>query len=207
MCWSKSILTVCRAVFMPTLISARMTGSASGFNSPSRREARFPYLAADRRRAAQDLGAVALGHADRADALARLRHLDVGLHFLALEYGVAVMRRQAAGLEPCLAPDALAQRRELAEMGRAFDGAALEPELLRGRIVVDRGMGVVDLRVEHLLRAAPRPGEHIVALQYLGVKACFIPGSPFAPAFQRRRLRQGASQNKGCTRDMPAAMN
>ena len=36
MCWSKSIFTGCRAVFMPTLRSARMTGSVSGFNSPSR---------------------------------------------------------------------------------------------------------------------------------------------------------------------------
>ena len=37
MCWSKSIFTVWRGVFMPTLRSARMTGSASGFSSPSRR--------------------------------------------------------------------------------------------------------------------------------------------------------------------------
>ena len=75
------------------------------------------------------------------------------------------MRRQAAGLEPGLAPDPLAQRRELAEMGRPLDGAALKAELLRGRIVVDRGVGVVDLRVKHLLRAAPRPHQQIAAFQ------------------------------------------
>ena len=37
MFWSKSILIACRAVFMPTLMSARITGSVSGFSSPSRR--------------------------------------------------------------------------------------------------------------------------------------------------------------------------
>ena len=143
-----------------------MTGSASGFSSPSRRLKRgFRPIAADGSGAAQDLGAVALGHADRADRLARLRLFDIGLDFLALEGGVAVMRRQASGLEPGLAPDPLAQRRELAEMGRALDGAALKAELLRGRIVVDRGVGVVDLRVKHLLRAAPRPHEQIAAFQ------------------------------------------
>ena len=77
------------------------------------------------------------------------------------------MRGQAPGLEPGPAPDPLAQRRELAEMGRPFDGAALKSELLGGRVVMDRGMGIVDLGVEHLLRAAPWPDEQIVALQDL----------------------------------------
>jgi hypothetical protein len=77
------------------------------------------------------------------------------------------MRGQAPGLEPGLAPDPLAQWRELAEMGRSFDGAALKPELLGGGVVVDRGMGIIDLGMEHLLRAAPWPDEQIVALQYL----------------------------------------
>ena len=36
MCWSASILMVCRVVFMPGLMSLRMTGSVSGFNSFSR---------------------------------------------------------------------------------------------------------------------------------------------------------------------------
>ena len=125
-------------------------------------------VAADRGSAAQDLGAVALGHADRDGLLTRLRFLDAGPHLLALEGRIAVVRGQAAGLEPGVAPDPLAQRHELAEMGRAFDRAALEAELLSGRIVVDRGVGVVDLRVEHLLRAAPRPHQQIAALQYLG---------------------------------------
>ena len=100
------------------------------------------------------------------------------------------MRRQASGLEPGLAPDPLAQRRELAEMGRALDGAALKAELLRGRIVVDRGVGVVDLRVKHLLRAAPRAHEQIAAFRYLGrERRLVIPGvSLCAAAFQRRRI-------------------
>ena len=127
----------------------------------------FRPVAADRRGAAQNFCAVALGHADRANGLARLRLFDIGLDFLALEGGVAIMRGQAAGLEPGLAPDPLAQRRELAEMGRPFDGAALKPELLGGRVVMDRGMGIVDLGVEHLLRAPPWPDEQIVALQDL----------------------------------------
>ena len=36
MFWSISIFTVCRAVFIPSLSSCRMTGSVSGFSSPSR---------------------------------------------------------------------------------------------------------------------------------------------------------------------------
>jgi len=39
---------------------------------------------------------------------------------------------------------------------------------LRGRIVVDRGVGIVDLRVKHLLRAAPWSDEQMAAFRYLG---------------------------------------
>ena len=83
------------------------------------------------------------------------------------------MRRKTAGLEPGLAPDPFAQWRELAEMGRAFDGAALKAELLRGGIVMDRGVGVVDLGMQHLRRAPPRPDEHVAALQNFGRECRF----------------------------------
>src|ERR1700733_1750382 len=53
----------------------------------------------------------------------------------------------------------LAQRCKLAEVGRPFDRAALESQLLRCRIVVNRGVRVVDLRIEHLMRPAPWPDE------------------------------------------------
>src|SRR5882672_10775363 len=94
----------------------------------------------DRRGAAQNLGAIALGHPDRKRALTGLRLLDIGLDFLALERRVPVMRGQAPGFEPGLAPDPFAQRRELAEMGRPFDGATLKSQLLRRHVVMDRGV-------------------------------------------------------------------
>ena len=183
-----------------------MTGSASGFSSPSRRLKRGCRHIADGSGAAQNLGAVAPGHADRADRLARLRLFDIGLYLLALEGGVAVMRRQASGLEPGLAPDPLAQRRELAEMGRALDGAALKAQLLRGCIVVDRGVGVVDLRVKHLLRAPPRPDEQIAAFQYLGRERRFR--HPWclplrANRFKEGGVRQEAGADPQDGRDMP----
>src|SRR5437660_5924878 len=80
------------------------------------------------------------------------------------------MRREAAGLEPRLAPDALTQRRELAEMGGALDGAALEAEFLRGRVVMDRRVGIVGLRMQHLLRRAPWSLQHAVAVGNFGVE-------------------------------------
>jgi len=55
------------------------------------------------------------------------------------------MRGNASGLEPGLAPHARAQRRELAEMRRPFDRPSLEAEFLRRRIVMNRGVGVIDL--------------------------------------------------------------
>ena len=95
----------------------------------------------------------------------------------------------------------LAQRRELAEMGRAFDGAALKSKFLRGRIVVDRGVGVVDLCVEHLLGAPPRSREQIVALHYLDPERRFCHPwcLPLPPKrFKEGGLRQEAGANPGC---------
>jgi len=156
---------------MPTFISLRITGSASGFNSASRCDnAVSDSVASHRRSAAQNFGAVAPGHPDRANFLAGLCLLDARLHLLALEGGVAVMRGQAPGLEPRLAPHAFAQRRELTEMGGTFDGAALKAQFLRRGVVVNRRMGVVSLGVQHLLRLPPRSGEPIVALRDLDVE-------------------------------------
>jgi hypothetical protein len=69
------------------------------------------------------------------------------------------MRRDAAGPEPISAPQPLAERRELAEMRRSLDGAALEAELLRRGIVMNRRVGIVDLRIEHLARLSPRTNQ------------------------------------------------
>ena len=80
------------------------------------------------------------------------------------------MRGEAAALEPRLSPQPRAERRELAEMRRPLDGAALEAELLRGGIVVDGGMRVVNLRVQHLARLAPRPDQGLGGLGDLGVE-------------------------------------
>ena len=67
------------------------------------------------------------------------------------------MRGNASSLEPGLAPHARAQRRELAEMRRPFDRPSLEAEFLRRRIVMNRGVGVIDLSIEHLVRLAHGP--------------------------------------------------
>ena len=69
MFWSRSMRTVWRRVLVPSLTSCRMTGSASGGNSARRlAERRCGCILADRDRAAQDLGAVALLHADVGEA-------------------------------------------------------------------------------------------------------------------------------------------
>ena len=91
------------------------------------------------------------------------------------------MRGDASGLEPGIAPDAGAQRRELAEMRRPFDGAALKSQFLRRRIVVNRGMGIVDLRVQHLMRPPPRSGDGFSGFGDDGVKG-FHGGSSQAKA-------------------------
>src|SRR5262249_17916620 len=114
--------------------------------------------------------AVLARHANSANVLARLRHLDACLHLLALEHGIAVVRGEAAGFEPLPAEGALAKRPELAEMGGAFDGAALEAELLRGRIVMDRGMRVVGLRMQHLFWLAPGSVQRAIAFGDFGVE-------------------------------------
>src|ERR1700733_10873486 len=59
----------------------------------------------------------------------------------------------------------LAKRSKLAEVGRPFDRAALEPEFLRRGIIVNRGVRVVDLGIEHLMRPAPWPDERIGSLR------------------------------------------
>ena len=109
MCWSKSIFTSCRDVFMPTLMSRRITGSASGFNSFSRSDSAVSVTSRPTEAVPRKISVPSL----RVMPMAQMFWPGFGisiarLHLLALEYGVAVVRRQAAGLEPCLAPDALA---------------------------------------------------------------------------------------------------
>jgi len=55
-------------------------------------------------------------------------------------------------------------------MCRTLDGAALEAELLRGRVIVDRRMRIVSLRLQHLARLAPRPDQRLGGLGDLGVE-------------------------------------
>ena len=79
---------------------------------------------------------------------------EVGADLLALEARVAVVRGQAPLGQPSRPPQRDAQRSELAEVRRTFNRAALEAELLRRRVVMDRRMAVVLLRREHLSRRA-----------------------------------------------------
>src|ERR1700723_3157371 len=59
----------------------------------------------------------------------------------------------------------LAKRSKLAEVGRPFDRAALKPQFLRRGIIMNRGVRVVDLGIEHLMRPAPWPDERIGSLR------------------------------------------
>ena len=138
MFWSKSIFTLWRPVFMPTLRSRKNHGIGErlqfaeplvqrGFRSV------LPTDAVPRKISVPSRLVMPIAQ----DLSPGFGVVDVRLHLLALEGRVAVMRGQAAGLEPGLAPDFLAQRRELAEMGWPLDGAALKSQSLRGGIVVD----------------------------------------------------------------------
>ena len=89
-----------------------MTGSASGFSSPSRLCSAVsvpspPIDAVPRKISVPSRLVMPIAQI----VCTWLRLFDIGLDFLALEGGVAVMRRQAACLEPGLAPDPFAQRR------------------------------------------------------------------------------------------------
>jgi hypothetical protein len=158
--------TIYRGVFMPTLTSRRITRVGKRFQliaQPPIERGRHRRRS-DRSGPAQDLGAVAIHHADVDLALAVVRLGGARLDLFAGKDRVAIVRRDAAGLEPRLAPQLRAQRRELAEMGRALDGRGLEAHLLRHRIVVDRDVTVVELRGEHLLRRSPRPDERLAVI-------------------------------------------
>ena len=69
------------------------------------------------------------------------------------------MRGDTPGLEPRLSPQPFAQRRKLAEIRRPLDGAALKSQFLRGGVVVNLGMGIVNLGMQHLVRPPPRSRE------------------------------------------------
>ena len=53
-------------------------------------------------------------------------------------------------VEHCIAPYGVAERRELAEVRGPLDGAAFETELLRGGVIVNRGVAIVVLHRQHL---------------------------------------------------------
>ena len=97
-------------------------------------------IAADGGRAFEDLGAVLALHPDRRVRGLVLRLRDDGANTFAFEAGIAVVRGEQPCFEPARTPERDAQRGELAEMRRSFDRAAFEAELLRGRVIVDRGV-------------------------------------------------------------------
>jgi hypothetical protein len=80
------------------------------------------------------------------------------------------MRGNAPGLEPRVAPQAFAQRIELAEMRRSLDGRGLESDFLRHRVVVDRDVTIVHLRGQHLLRHAPRSDQRFAIVNNRGIE-------------------------------------
>jgi len=114
MFWSKSIFTVCRPVFMPTLRSARMTGSASGFNSPSRFVSAVSVPSPSIDAVPRNISVPSRLVMPIAQVVwPGFGLFDIGLDFLALEGRVPVMRGQTAGREPGRAPDSFATRRKL----------------------------------------------------------------------------------------------
>src|SRR5271157_5782694 len=157
MFWSKSTRTRWRAVFVPILMSARMTGSCSGGRPSSRR------LSSAVGPSAPVIDAVPRSTSAPSRLTIRIsvsRAPAGGLAMTActsspLEDGVAVVRRQATRLEPRLAPEPLAEWRKLAEVSRPFYRAPLEAEPLRRRVVVDRDVIVIDLFGQHLPWVTP----------------------------------------------------
>jgi hypothetical protein len=92
-------------------------------------------------------------------------------------------------------------------MGRALDGAALKAELLRGGVVVNRG---VDLRMEHLLRAPPRPEKRVVVLRYVRIKRrrCHpLSLSLCCQRFKEARFGQGPREYMAVAKVCLAAMD
>ena len=78
--------TLCREVFMPTLISLRITGSVSGFNSFSRCDSAVSVTSRPTDAVPRKISMPSrLRHADRANGLTGLRLLDAGLHLFAFE--------------------------------------------------------------------------------------------------------------------------
>ncbi|MGY4421656.1 hypothetical protein ACVWY2_004105 [Bradyrhizobium sp. JR6.1] len=98
--------------------------------------------------------------------------------------------------------------RELAEMGRSLDRAAAEAELLRGCIVVNRGVGVVGLGLKHLLRAAPGTHQQIAVLHDFRRECGFDFNHPWSP-FARHRFKEAgvrqASQSKKASQSNKAS--
>ena len=131
-----------RSVFIPTLMSRRMTGSASGFSSFSRSSSAVVTLSSPIDAVPRRTSVPSRFTIDRGRASAGVRICQDRPHLLAFEHGISVVRGNVSGLEPSLSPQPLAQRRELAEVRRPFDRAALETEFLRGRVVVNRRVGI-----------------------------------------------------------------
>jgi hypothetical protein len=144
---------------MPTLTSRRITGLRRSQLADALLERRWRIAAAHRSGAAQDLGAVLALHADRRMRAAILRFGYERPDLVALETRVAIVRGERALREPLRPPERDTQRRELAEVRRPLDRAALEAEFLGGLVVVDRSVIVVLLRGEHLPRDAQRPDQ------------------------------------------------
>src|SRR5215469_6364289 len=114
--------------------------------------------------AAQHLCSIAFGHA-HADLIFTVRRLgDDRLHLFARKGWIALVRGQAPGLEPGPPPQALAQWSELAEVGGSLDRATLEPELLRGRIIVNRCVLIIYLSRKHLHWYAPGSDDRLARL-------------------------------------------
>src|SRR5690606_29791178 len=122
---------------------------------------------------------------------ARRRDLDEGADRLSLDDHVPVMRREAAALEPGLAPELREQRYELAEMRRAFDRAGAKAEPLGHRVVVHRCMAAVLLLGEHLAGLAKWPAKRERGIeghrrQHLAESRVSAKDSRFGPAFPER---------------------
>src|SRR5690606_5332979 len=118
----------------------------------------------------------------------RRRPLDKGAHLLALHHHVLEVRREAATLEPILAPDFRQQRHELAEVRRPFNGTGTKAQLLCHVVIMDGGMAAVWLVSQHLFRLAQR------AAQVKGGSKTHVSSpQPLSMALRRSRIMPAAS--------------
>ena len=199
MFWSEIHCTVCRPVFMLTLRSARITGSATGFSSPSRRwsavsEPSPPTEAVPRKISVPSRLVMPIAQIVRPGfGFSMLAWTSspskAGLRGTADRYPVSNQAWPRSARRR--APNRLIT-------GRAFDGAAKKPQLLGGRLDPRRATAQKWLSRPRPSRARPISASSRRCARAYGAR----PGSRAAAS--RRTIATRSSPAKRCRRSPQA---